>query len=442
MQLTKTTAELYHYYQQHPRVTTDTRQLQPGDLFVALKGDRFDGNQFAATALASGAAYAIVDDPQVAVDARYLLVEDTLQALQDLARHHRRQFRIPVLAITGSNGKTTTKELVAAVLSMQYPTHFTRGNLNNHIGVPLTLLSMPLSTELAVVEMGANHQGEIAALCEIAEPTHGLITNIGEAHLEGFGGIEGVKKGKSELYRYLAANKGVAFINADEDFLDELATPVAKKIHYRVAAHPSLEEPYFELRLHALQPQLKVSFIDAGGTTFMATTHLSGQHNLQNVNTAVAVGKYFKVPADKIVQALEAYRPQSNRSQWLDQDGVHYLLDAYNANPSSMAASLRNFAALPGPRKLVILGEMLELGASSEEAHWQIAKLTQELPFTAVWLVGPAFAPAAKALKLPHFTNAEAVRAVYDPAAWQGARVMLKGSRGVALEQILSTHTQ
>jgi UDP-N-acetylmuramoyl-tripeptide--D-alanyl-D-alanine ligase len=298
---------------------------------------------------------------------------------------------------------------------------------------------MPLRTEVAVIEMGANHQGEIAALCEIAEPTHGLITNIGEAHLEGFGGIEGVKKGKSELYRYLAAHKGIAFINADEEFLAELATPVTNKIFYHVVEQPSLEAPYFELQLHALQPKLQVSFIDSKGQTFTAATQLSGRHNLQNVNTAVAVGKYFKVPAAKIVQAIEQYLPQSNRSQWLEQEGVHYLLDAYNANPSSMAASLRNFAALPGPRKLVILGDMLELGASSVEAHLRIAKLTQELPFSAVWLVGPAFAAAAKALQLPHFADAEAVRAAYRAEEWQGAQVMLKGSRRIALERILKT---
>jgi UDP-N-acetylmuramoyl-tripeptide--D-alanyl-D-alanine ligase len=436
---TKTTAELYHYYQQHPRVTTDSRQLQAGDLFVALRGERFNGNQFAAAALAAGAAYAIVDDPAVAVDNRYLLVADSLQALQDLARHHRRQFKIPVLAITGSNGKTTTKELVVGVLSTQYATHFTRGNFNNHIGVPLTLLAMPLRTEVAVIEMGANHQGEIAALCEIAEPTHGLITNIGEVHLEGFGGIEGVKKGKSELYRYLAAHTGIAFVNADEDFLAELATPVSEKIYYHVVQHPSTEGPYTELKLHTLQPRLEVAFIDAKGRSFRAHTQLSGRHNLQNVSTAVAVGTYFKVPADRMVQALEQYRPQSNRSQWLDQGEVQYLLDAYNANPSSMAASLRNFAAQAAARKLVILGDMLELGDSSAEAHLRIAKLAQELSFSAVWLVGPAFAAAAKALQLPHFEDAEAVRAAYNPQDWQGAQVMLKGSRRMALEGILKT---
>jgi len=296
---------LYSRFLTCSRVCTDTRQLQEGDLFFALKGDNFDGNQFAARALAAGAAYAVVDDPQVAVTEQYLLVENTLTTLQELARHRRRQLNIPILAITGSNGKTTTKELIAAVLATTHLTHFTQGNFNNHIGVPLTLLALPDDTEIAVIEMGANHVGEIAALCEIAEPTHGLITNVGLAHLEGFGGFDGVKRGKSELYRYLARHKGVAFVNLEEPYLAELAQGVDRIIGYKLAAHPRVDIPYYELQVKQISPRIEVAFLDARGQFHTIHSQLSGKHNLQNISTAVAVAKYFKVPAAGIVAAIE-----------------------------------------------------------------------------------------------------------------------------------------
>lgn len=432
------TTQLYEIFRQHPRLTTDTRQLQEGDLFLALSGENFDGNQFAAKALESGAAYAIVDDATVVQSERYLLVEDGLAALQLLAREHRRQFNIPIVAITGSNGKTTTKELLANTLGSHYRTHFTQGNLNNHIGVPLTLLAMPFDTEVAIIEMGANHQREIAALCNIAEPTHGLITNIGEAHLEGFGGIEGVKIGKGELYDYLARHNGIAFVNTEEDHLEEMSSRIKRTIKYTLATTPSLTVPYYEVSPTALSPQITLSFLSQAGQEYLLKTQLSGRHNLQNISTAIAVGKYFKVPVDNIVTAIEDYVPRNNRSQWTEQDGVTYLLDAYNANPSSTSASLENFASLPNPRKIVILGDMLELGQASTAAHHRIAQLAHDLGFEQVYLVGPEYAKAAQSLSCPHFSNVEKLKAAKVRKQWQGATVLLKGSRGMKLEELLA----
>ena len=315
-----TVATLLQHFSKCQRVCTDTRKLLAGDLFFALRGDNFDGNRFAAQALKDGAAFVVIDDPSIIKDERYLLVENTLLALQALAHTYRQQLNIPIVAITGSNGKTTTKELVAAVLSKAHQTHFTQGNFNNHIGVPLTLLAMPLTTEIAVIEMGANHQGEIAQLCEIADPTHGLITNIGKAHLEGFGGIEGVKKGKSELYTYLATHQRVAFINLEEDYLEDLAIQhgVNRKIDYCLSTTPDPTTPFYEIRLDQLVPTIKVSFLKPDGNIRTVESSLSGRHNLQNIMTAIAVGKYFKVSSHLIVEGIAEYVPSNNRSQRLE----------------------------------------------------------------------------------------------------------------------------
>jgi UDP-N-acetylmuramoyl-tripeptide--D-alanyl-D-alanine ligase len=429
---------LYDRFLTCRRVCTDTRQLQQGDLFFALKGENFDGNQFAAQALAAGAAYAVVDDPQVAVTGQFLLVENTLSTLQDLARHRRRQLNIPILAITGSNGKTTTKELVAAVLATTHLTHFTQGNFNNHIGVPLTLLALPDDTEIAVIEMGANHVGEIAALCEIAEPTHGLITNVGLAHLEGFGGFEGVKRGKSELYRYLARNKGVVFVNLEEPHLSDLAQGVDRIIGYKFAAHPRVDIPYYELQVKQVSPRIEVAFLDARGQFHPIHSHLSGKHNLQNISTVVAVAKYFKVPAAGIVAAIESYQPTNNRSQWLEKEGIHYLLDAYNANPTSMRASLISFAELAGTDKIAILGDMLELGDQAAAEHLAMAQLAQSLPIGEVFLIGPLFQTVAEQLGMPHFQDANQFLAATDRRSWVGKHVLIKGSRGMRLEKIVA----
>ncbi|MEZ4986324.1 MAG: UDP-N-acetylmuramoyl-tripeptide--D-alanyl-D-alanine ligase [Saprospiraceae bacterium] len=426
-------------FQTAGRVTTDTRQLQAGDLYFALKGDRFDGNQFVAQAIAQGASFAVTDDPALATHERVLLVEDTLLALQQLATAWRRLFNIPLLAITGSNGKTTTKELVASVLSKAHKTHFTQGNLNNHIGVPLTLLAMPRDTEIAVIEMGANHQREIAMLCRIAEPTHGLITNIGKAHLEGFGGQEGIKIGKGELYEWLAASKGVAFINMEEPFLHDMATErkVEKRIGYKISDQPQLTIPYYEVQLRALFPTVTTAFLDHHGALHECESHLAGRHNLHNIITAIAVGKYFKVPTLQIIAAIGQYNPSNNRSQWLHKDGIAWFMDAYNANPSSMQVALLAFKQLPGDRKVVVLGDMLELGEEAAAEHEAIARLALEQAFEQVVLVGDLFSEIAARLGIDHFPSAAALTTNWDKNNWQGAQVMVKGSRGMKLETII-----
>lgn len=438
-----TIATLLECFSECQRVCTDTRKLLKGDLFFALRGDNFDGNRFADQALENGAAYVVVDNAAVVKDQRYLLVEDTLIALQELARAYRQQLNIPILAITGSNGKTTTKELVAAVLSKAHQTHFTQGNFNNHIGVPLTLLAMPLTTEIAVIEMGANHQGEIAELCEIAEPTHGLITNIGKAHLEGFGGIEGVKKGKSELYAYLANHQGVAFINLEENHLAELATQrgVKREIDYCLSTTPDPTTPYYEVRLDQLNPTIKVAFLKPDGNIRTVESTLSGRHNLQNIMTAIAVGKYFKVSSHLIAEGIAAYIPTNNRSQRLEHQGVGIYLDAYNANPSSMRAALQNFAAEAQGPQTVILGDMLELGETTAVEHLDIARLAQSLAFAKIVLVGEHFSAAAKALGLAHFSNVQEVSSTLDWSALGGTEMLIKGSRGMKLEQLLEQQT-
>lgn len=440
-------AELYqHYLIAKQCISTDSRRIEVDCLFFALRGENFDGNQFAKQALDLGAKSAIIDNPAYHLEnGKTILVEDVLKTLQALATYHRRQFHIPIIAITGSNGKTTTKELMAGVLKTHYRTHFTQGNFNNHIGVPLTLLQMPLNTEVAVIEMGANHQGEIDQLSRIAEPSHGLITNIGKAHLEGFGGIEGVKKGKSELYRFLARKRGTVFINRDAQFLSELAAPVANQIFYFQSDHPSLEEPAYETILLSKKPFLKVAYLDKDATLVDASTHLVGIHNFQNIMTAISIGKYFKVPAGKIKYALENYIPTDNRSQlieWTNDNKV--LLDAYNANPSSMEASLRQFASQTvSQTKLAILGDMLELGEVAAEEHEKMAKLAVELlSLDQVILVGPLFAAAARKLDLRHFANTFALKQWFDEQDWLAHYFFLKGSRGIGLEKLLAPSTQ
>ena len=432
--------DLYQRFLESQRVVSiDSRRISPGCLFFALKGERFDGNAYAAEALRQGASWAVIDDPAVAGEhERFLWVDDALGSLQQLATHHRRQFDIPLLAITGSNGKTTTKELIAAVLFSQYRLHFTQGNLNNHIGVPLTLLAMPPETEVAVIEMGANHQGEIDLLCRIALPTHGIITNIGKAHLEGFGGIEGVKKGKSELYRFLAAHGGVAFINQDEPFLGELAAPVGKKVFYREAAEGEGDfDRGYGIRLLAEKPFIRAAF-EAEGSDFPIDSYLPGRHNFQNIKTAIAIGKYFKVPPAKIVRAIATYLPSNNRSQWLQQGTNSVLLDAYNANPTSMSHALQAFAGSPGERRVAILGEMLELGAESAAEHRKVLEYARSLPeIDQVLTVGAGFAEASRALAIPHFPDLLELQRWLEDHPVEGASVLLKASRGVGLERIL-----
>lgn len=421
-------SELYSIYLQHPKVFTDSRQPLQGGLFVALKGTRFDGNDFARQVLDAGAALAIVDAPALNGQPGMIYVQDTLQTLQDLARYHRRQFGIPVLGITGSNGKTTTKELVSRVLAQGFQLHATAGNFNNHIGVPLTLLAMPPDTTFAVIEMGANHQGEINALSRIAEPDFGLITNIGKAHLEGFGGIEGVKKGKSELYRFLAEVNGTALINVDERFLMDLAAPVNRKVTYSAQGNPA----DIQLSLLSEQPHLKVALAD--GT--IVSSQLTGRYNLGNIATAVAVGTHFGLSSTQIKTAIESYLPQNNRSEWRAFKGANFLLDAYNANPTSVQKVLESFALHPAKQKWVILGEMLELGADSEAEHLAILQQAQAAGFQKIFVVGTGFKPAAAQLGVPFFERVQDLAHSLKQENFSNVHILLKGSRGNRLEQL------
>lgn len=429
---------IYQIFKQHPNIVTDSRKVEPGCLFFALKGERFNGNEFAAQAIENGAAFAVTDETIANPHGRSILVDDVLHTLQQLATHHRRQFNIPVLAITGSNGKTTTKELVSAVLASHYPAHFTRGNLNNHIGVPLTLLAMPERTEIAIVEMGANHPGEIDFLCRIAEPTHGLITNVGKAHLEGFGGFEGVKRTKSELYRYLAERNGLVFINADEPYLSELAEGNKLKLFYHRSDAPDASHVPFEVKSVSDEPFLEVAFLSEKGELVSAKSRLVGRYNFDNLMTAVAVGKYFKVPAEKIVSAIEGYIPSNNRSQLLTLGSNTFILDAYNANPTSMAHALSSFSKMPAKSKVAILGAMKELGGYSDEEHEKTAEYAASLHLDQCVLVGEEFREAATRHGALFFENTAQLCTWFQREMFSNTYFLIKGSRSIGLEQMLA----
>ena len=433
--------KLYRHYLQSSGICTDSRRVERDCLFFALRGERFDGNRYALQALEAGASFAVVDDSSLPGDERLIQVKDSLRALQQLARHHRRQFDIPVLAITGTNGKTTTKELCAAVLSKFYRLHYTRGNFNNHIGLPLTMLAMPRDADFLLLEMGANHAGEIEALCRIAEPDFGLITNVGMAHLEGFGSFEGVKQTKSELYRFLAERGGLAFLNLDEPHLQELLPAGLKTFAY------SSEKPGADVFVRCIETRgsLRLAF-EEQGQWHEAEVALSGEYNFRNAMTAVAVGLFFsrrsavatEKAAENITRALESYRPRMNRSQWVEREGRFYFLDAYNANPTSMRLALEDFVRAEGDFKVAVLGEMLELGTYSEQAHEELLTQALRLPLDRIVCVGEGFAKAAKAAGLPWFARAEEAKAWLQQQSLPArARIFLKGSRKVALEEVL-----
>ncbi|MBK9147612.1 MAG: UDP-N-acetylmuramoyl-tripeptide--D-alanyl-D-alanine ligase [Flavobacteriales bacterium] len=420
--------ELHRRFLDSTGPSSDTRAIAAGSMFFALKGPRFNANAFAAEAIAKGARCAVVDDPVHAKDDRYLLVTDTLSALQKLARHHRRQFNIPVLAITGSNGKTTTKELVHAVLSVQGRTLATEGNLNNHIGVPLTLLRLRPDHAFAVIEMGASKPGDISELAAIAEPTHGLITNIGKAHLEGFGGPEGVLRTKTELYRWLAERRGTAFVNADDALLVENLAGVPNRIGYGTG------ECQVRGGLLDAGARLALWFLGTGGGRKEARTRLVGAYNLPNALAAVAVGRTFGATDQAIVQALERYEPGNNRSQWIETERNQVILDAYNANPTSVEAALRNFAAMQADRpKLAVLGDMLELGPEGPDEHARIIHLCDQLRLPVI-LVGPIYGRVADGAH----SDAGALLNAWSNAGPTGKLILLKGSRGLRLEQLLT----
>jgi UDP-N-acetylmuramoyl-tripeptide--D-alanyl-D-alanine ligase len=417
--------ELYVRYLRHPHVRTDTRSLQPGEMFFALKGERFNGNLFARQALDAEAAFVVVDEETGLADDRVIHVEDVLSTLQQLALHHRRQFDIPVLAITGSNGKTTTKELVHAVLSKRYRTHTTRGNLNNHIGIPLTILSMPVGTEFAVIEMGANHQREIASYCGYAEPTHGLITNCGKAHLEGFGGVEGVRKGKGELFDHLRTHEGTAFVFSDADYLLPMSRGIGRIVTYGSAKADVTgtclrSEPFLE--------------VDLCGN--MIQTRLVGAYNLPNVLAAVAVGRHFGVPERDMVDAIEGYEPSNSRSQLIrTQSGNEVILDAYNANPTSMRAAIENLAAQQHPCKAVLIGGMMELGEEGPSEHAAIVELLKSHDWALVVLVGGDFGRIEHPFPYMEDSGKAFEWLVEHPL--RNALVLVKGSRSMAMEKVL-----
>ncbi len=420
--------DLYNIYLQYPSVQTDSRKVKKGDIFFALKGENFDGNQYAASAVAAGATYAVVDDPVYATDESFILVDDVLNALQQLARHHRVQLDIPVLAITGSNGKTTTKELVVAVLSGKYKTYATIGNLNNHIGVPLTLLQIRPDAEIAVVEMGANHIGEIASYCTIARPDYGLITNCGKAHLEGFGSIEGVMKAKGELYDYIRQTQGTVFRNADLPYLETMARQINSQVTYGTANAQIIGKPLTDSIF------TKVAVLSSGMETTI-TTQLVGGYNVPNVLAAVAAGHYFNIPVDTIKSAIEQYLPSNSRSQWLETEHNKIILDAYNANPSSMKLALENFATIEADNKWVLLGAMKEMGNESIQEHQALVDLLQVLGFKNVILTGREFSSAQHPYSW--FENAEEVREHLKTHPIRLAAILIKGSRGAKMETVL-----
>ncbi len=422
-------SELYQLYLQHPSVQTDTRKLREGDIFVALHGPNFNGNLFAGKALEAGASYVVVDEDLPGADERYIRVADGLTTLQALAKHHREQFTIPFIGITGSNGKTTTKELIYAVLSTHYRTYTTQGNLNNHIGVPLTILSIRPDAEMAVIEMGANHQNEIAGYCVYAQPTHGLITNCGKAHLEGFGSIEGVRKAKGELFDYLRNHKGTAFIFAEYDYLQTMSADIAQVIRYGqkeglITGHIQSNEPFLQVR------------VDKGfDTALTIQTQLVGDYNLPNILSAVVIGKYFSVPENKIREALGNYTPSNSRSQLIQKDTNTIILDAYNANPSSMKAAIENFANLQAPKKILLLGAMMEMGDASLEEHKSLVAFISQYTWDQVVLVGGDFG------KIPHpylfFNNSGEAKEWFQRQSINHTYILIKGSRSMQMERIL-----
>lgn len=419
---------LYALYLKHPKVQTDTRRIQSGELFFALKGDNFNGNQFAEQALALGAAYVIIDEAAYAVNERCIVVPNVLETLQALAKHHREQFTIPFIAITGSNGKTTTKELVHAVLLTRFKTTATVGNLNNHIGIPLTILQIPFGTEMAIIEMGANHQREIAGYCTYALPTHGIINNCGKAHLEGFGGVEGVRKGKGELYDYLRLHEGTIFRNVDLDYLVSMSAGINKQITYGETS-----ADYTGMVVGGGET-LQVAVMRAG-MEMSIQTQLVGDYNVANVLAAVAVGHYFGVPANAIREALEAYTPSNSRSQRIQQGSNTIILDAYNANPSSMRAAIQNFTQMDFANKVVIIGGMMELGEESILEHQQIIDLLAESNWNHVVLVGGDFENTRHSYT---FVNDYlAAKRWMQEKQLQHCAILIKGSRAFTLEKIL-----
>ncbi|MFC6997149.1 UDP-N-acetylmuramoyl-tripeptide--D-alanyl-D-alanine ligase [Rufibacter roseus] len=418
---------LYQKYLECRKVSTDSRAEQDNTLFFALDGPNFKGSQFAQQALDKGARYAVVQDPEV-TGPNIIQVTDTLKSLQALALHHRQQLSIPFIGITGSNGKTTTKELINAVLSRRFNVLCTKGNLNNHIGVPLTLLSIHPEHELAIIEMGANHPGDIAELCSYSLPTHGIITNIGKAHLEGFGSLEGVARAKSELYLHLDKTNGIVFVNTSNDHLMRMVRRLANKVTYY--------QPQDDYSAELLQVAPQVIYRAANGEE--VHTHLMGSYNFENMAAAACIGQYFGVPHEEINAAIAGYAPVNNRSQIVQKDTNTILLDAYNANPSSMAAAVANFAQMAGDRKVVILGDMLEMGQESEAEHKLLGNQIAGLGFSEVFICGKEMRYAAEEHpEFRYFAEKSALMQWIKDHPIRDSHVLVKGSRGIGLETVV-----
>ena len=420
--------ELYEKFLESRKISTDTRQIAPGSIFFALKGDKFNGNTFARQALEKGANFAVVDEKEYATDSRCILVDNVLESLQKLSRYHRDQLNIPVIGLTGSNGKTTTKELLYAVLSQKFKTLATKGNLNNHIGVPLTLLSIDKSIEIAVVEMGANHLGEIAFLCSLANPSHGLITNIGRAHIGLFGSFENIIRAKSELYHHLINHNGTVFINSQNDILANMAKRFKEPLFYPAKGD------YYHGELIGADPFLKIRAENESEIE----TSLIGGYNFENVIAALCVGKYFGVAPDAANNAIKDYRPDSMRSQMIKKGSNKIILDAYNANPSSMAAAIENLAAMKADNKVLIIGDMYELEGEAEKEHQAIGQLVRQKEFDNVYLCGSLFRNAVDIIpEAKYFETKAALADDLKKNSLTDVTILVKASRGIGLETIV-----
>ncbi|MBP8782914.1 MAG: UDP-N-acetylmuramoyl-tripeptide--D-alanyl-D-alanine ligase [Paludibacter sp.] len=427
---------LYSVFQQHPVVCTDSRNCPEGSVFFALRGDNFDANLFAAKALQSGCAFAVVDNPEVVTNERYILVENVLEALQQLAREHRQALGTKIVGITGTNGKTTTKELIASVLKQKYNVHFTQGNFNNHIGVPLTLLQLTAAHEMAVIEMGANHPGEIKILSEIACPDFGIITNVGKAHLEGFGSFEGVKKTKGELYDYARTHGAGLFINSGNHFLMEMVQKAGFEADDKHLIKYNLNGSAANVngKVTASAPFVSLNCVTNQGE-FNADTRLIGDYNAENILAAATIGNYFGLSNDEIKCGLETYEPKNNRSQLMVTDKNKLIVDAYNANPTSMKAAIGNFATMQVSPKAAILGDMLELGEYSADEHQAIVSELEKAGFEQVVLVGPEFVACKSGFHT--FEKVEEARVFLENNPIEAYYVLIKGSRGIKLEKVI-----
>lgn len=419
--------DLYDLFIHNPQITTDSRNCPKGSIFFALKGDKFDGNQYAGKALASGCVYAVIDNPDYYIGERTILVDNVLKTLQQLAHHHRKVLGLPIIGITGTNGKTTTKELLAAVLSTKFNLLYTEGNFNNHIGVPLTLLRLTHDHEMAVIEMGASHPGDIKELVDIVHPNYGIITNVGRAHLEGFGSFEGVIRTKGELYDYIRRSKGKIFIKKENEYLQSIAKGIEQ------ITYGNGDDAFASGQVVSCDPFLVFNWKQQG-KLHTVETHIIGSYNLDNVLAAVAVGRFFKIPAERISRAIAAYEPTNNRSQFKKTENNELIIDAYNANPSSMKVALDNFITMPVQPKAIILGDMRELGPTSDELHAEVVEQIKKGQFDKVFLCGEHFSKVGK--EFSPFATTEAMTEELRRQPLKGYHILIKGSHSMGLEKL------